>query len=290
MQGKDDLIASHQRIVAELMDKISGLEESNRRLVLAVSNPSSQFPQLANASLDYKDTAAELDKRACAMQKERDSEILELKTQVTSLIASLRDSKSSTINQVAILESRKKKLLGDKNLLSAKVEKEKMLESRKLVAEWEGYQHRAVEIGVVNAQLALDLDFAKYLVKLLTTNEVLFQKLIELGTDAIGLEIKTARLTDEIVLLRKSLREYEEEKELEEAVLNLDNEDQSSTEVISNEHSDSFTSSIASATSDFIFVCAEESSSSLEVVSSSAGCDNGAEKQTFGWQYHSVER
>ncbi|KAK0202498.1 hypothetical protein DFS33DRAFT_905633 [Desarmillaria ectypa] len=352
-QEKDDLIASHRSEVAELMAKIFGLEESNRRPISDVSNYSDQLPQSANAPLKSKNIAVDPDKRACALQ-EGDcmvSEILGLKEQVTSLLASLRESKNNAVNQVAILESQKK-LRSDKALLLAELKREKMLrnesqskldqmtqhltaletildnrrssskaeiqqlttkskaesviddlmkthlgasrakvdhlearirglnvklmasedeyrrhkahlecevkrllyqnekkqikldgsqvmmralkgrirgletelsDSQKLVAELEAYQQRAAELEVVNARLAPDLDSAHHLMKLLTTNnEVLLQKIVELGTNATGLEIKMARLTDEIGLLRQALREYEEEKEVEKAVFNFD--------------------------------------------------------------------
>ncbi|KAK0466913.1 uncharacterized protein EV420DRAFT_1635948 [Desarmillaria tabescens] len=133
-------------------------------------------------------------------------------------------------------------------------------DSQKLVAELEAHRHRAAGLEAINTRLVPDLDSARHLVKLLTTNnEVLLQKIIELGTDATGLEIKTARLTDEIGLLRDALREYEEEKEVEEAVLNLD--EQSSVEAPS-QRSDS---SVVSTSSDFGFAHPEKPSSSLEV-------------------------
>lgn len=353
-QEKNDLMISHRREVAELTAKIFGLEENNRTLVLDVGNHVDQLPQSVDASPKYKHTAVGPDTGACAMQKERDrlvSEISGLKAQVTSLIASLRDSKG-TVDRVAILESQKKKLQSDMDLLLAELEREKILrnesqlkvdqvtqrlitletvldnqrstskaeiqqlktkseaeavkgdrtkthsdasqakvdnlearirglnvklmasedeyqrhkthlecevkrllyqrekkqielngsqvtmralkgrirdletglsDSQKLVAELEGYQHRAAELEVINARLAPDLDSAHRLVKLLTANnEVLLQKIVELGADGTHLKIETARLTGEIVLLRQALREYEEEKEVEEAVLNVD--------------------------------------------------------------------
>ncbi len=78
-------------------------------------------------------------------------------------------------------------------------------DSQKLVAELEGYQHRAAELEVINARLAPDLDSAHRLVKLLTANnEVLLQKIVELGADGTHLKIETARLTGEIVYIAAS--------------------------------------------------------------------------------------
>ncbi|KAK0438031.1 hypothetical protein EV421DRAFT_1826036 [Armillaria borealis] len=405
-QEKGDLVASHRREVAELTAKIFGLEESDRTLALDVGNHQVQLPQSADASPKYKTTAVDPDAGACAMQKERDhleSEISGLKAQVTSLLASLRDSKGM-VDRVAILESQKKKLQSDMDLLLAELEREKMLrnesqlkadqvtqrlitletaldnqrstskaeiqqlttkseaeavkgdltkthsdasqakvdnlegrirglnvklmasedeyrrhkahlecevkrllyqrekkqielngsqvtmralkgrirdletglsDSQKLVAELEGYQHRAAELEVINARLAPDLDSAHRLVKLLTANnEVLLQKIVELGADGTHLEIEIVRLTGEIVLLRQALREYEEEKEVEETVLNLD-EDQSFTEGVPSQLSESVASSVVSTISDSAFSHTEVPSSSLEE-SSSAMSEQGA--------------
>ncbi|KAK0239220.1 hypothetical protein EDD85DRAFT_829459 [Armillaria nabsnona] len=405
-QEKNDLMISHRREVAELTAKIFGLEENNRTLVLDVGKHVVQHPQSVDASPKYKHTAVGPDTGDCTMQKERDrlvSEISGLKAQVTSLIASLRESKG-TVDRVAILESQKKKLQSDMDLLLAELEREKMLrnesqlevdqvtqrlitletvldnqrstskaeiqqlttkseaeavkgdrtkmhsdafqakvdnlearirglnvklmasedeyqrhkghlecevkrllyqrekkqielngsqvtmralkgrirdletglsDSQKLVAELEGYQHRAAELEVINARLAPDLDSAHRLVKLLTTNnEVLLQKIVELGADGTHLKIETAPLTGEIVLLRQALREYEEEKEVEEAVFNLD-EDKSFTEGVPSQLSESVTFSAVSATSDFVFAHAKVPPASLEE-SSSAMSEQGA--------------
>ncbi|KAK0214857.1 hypothetical protein IW262DRAFT_1513021 [Armillaria fumosa] len=407
-QEKDDLMTSHRREVAELKAKIFVLEESNRTLVLDVGNHSVQLPQSVDASPEYKNTAVGPDNSACAMQKERDrlvSEISGLKAQVTSLLASLRNSKGM-VDRVALLESQKKKLQSDMDLMLAELEREKTLrkeshlepdqatqrlialdtildnersnskaeiqqlatkseaetnkvdwtmtysdasqakvddlearirgpnvkfmasedeyrrhkahlgsevkrllhqhekkqielngsqvttralkgrtrdleteltDSQKLVAELEGYQQKVDELEGFNARLVPDLGSAQRLVKLMTANnEVLLQKIVQLEADGARLKIETARLTGEIVLVLQALREYEEEQEVEEAVLNLD-EDQSFTEGVPCQPSESVASSALSVTSDFVFAHAEAPPLSLEE-SSSAMSEQGALK------------
>ncbi|KAK0188595.1 hypothetical protein F5146DRAFT_1225338 [Armillaria mellea] len=148
-------------------------------------------------------------------------------------------------------------------------------DSQKLVAELEGYQQKVADLEGINSRLVLDLDSSQRLVKLLTTNnEVLLQKIVELGADGTHLKIETARLTGEIVLLRHALREYEEEQEVEEAVLNLD-DDQSFTEGVPSQPSESVASSPVSGTSGLVFAHAEAPPLSLEG-SSSAMNEQGA--------------
>ncbi|KAK0501619.1 hypothetical protein EDD18DRAFT_1328532 [Armillaria luteobubalina] len=152
-----------------------------------------------------------------------------------------------------------------------------LTDSQKLVAELEGYQQKAAELEGINARLVPDLDSAQRLVKLMAANnEVLLQKIVELRVDDTHLKIETARLTGEIVSLLQALREYEEEKEVEEAVLNLD-EDESFTEGVSSQPLESDASSAVSGTSDFVFSHAETPPLSLEE-SSSALSEQGALK------------
>ncbi|KAK0489250.1 hypothetical protein IW261DRAFT_1443927 [Armillaria novae-zelandiae] len=300
---KKNLQSDRDLMLAELEREKTLRKESRWKLDQATRQPNALKPILDNERSDSK---AEIQQLATKSEAETDNvdrtmtnsdasqvKVVNLQARIRGLNVKLMTSEDEYRRHKARLESEVKHLLhqrekkqielnGSQVTMRALEErirdlKTELSDSQKLVAELEGYKQKATELEDINARLAPDLDSARRLVNLMTANnEVLLQKIVELGADGAHLKIETARLTGEIVLLLQALREYEEEQEVEDAVLRLD-EDPSFTEGVPSPPSESVASITVSATSDFVFSHTEAPPLSLEE-SSSAMNEQGAPK------------